>query len=138
MVIVKLSICFLLLMPPLIIMFENPNFTKISSIFELNFAMTIKIIITFSKKLSFFQILISAIFINIFECYFIKNYYTKNDSLGLEIKDKKLRKINQFKFNIKFLIIGFIINSIWFAKIFENLEFYIFDESKKLNFILLN
>ena len=121
-------------MPPLIIMFENPNFTKISSIFELNFAMTIKIIITFSKKLSFFQILISAIFINLLECYFIKNYYTKNDSLGLEIKDKKLRKINQFKFNLKFLIIGFIINSIWFAKIFENLEFYIFDESKKLIF----
>lgn len=120
----------LLLMPPLIILFENPHFTRVNSIFEMKNLMTIKMFVVLNKNLSFFEILISSLLITIFESFFIKKYYIKSDLLGIEIKDKKLRKINQFKINFKFLLWGHIISTIWFSLIFNKLEFQIFDESK--------
>jgi len=120
----------LLLMPPLIMLFENANFTSVSSLFEMKNFLTIKTLLIFNKNLNFFEILITAVLINIFEVYFIKKYYIKSDLLGIEIKDKKLRKINQFKLNFHFLLYGYVLSSLWFSFIINKLEFYVFDESK--------
>jgi hypothetical protein len=117
-------------MPPLVIIFENPIFLKVSSIFETRNFITIKLLILFNKNFNFLEILVTSIVLNIFECFFIKKYYIKNNLMGIEIKDKKLRKINQFKMNFKLLISGYLIATLWFSFVFNKLEFYFFDQSK--------
>ena len=117
-------------MPPLVIMFENSNFLKVSSIFETRNFISIKLLLVFNKNLSFLEIIVTSLILNVFECYFIKKYYIKSNILGIEINDKKLRKINEFKMSFKFLVIGYLISTIWFSFIFDKLEFYFFDQSK--------
>jgi hypothetical protein len=124
----KLSISFIMVVPLMIILFENESYFKIASIYELRNIVMIKLLIMLNKNFSFIQIVISSLLINFFDCVFIKKYYFKDDILGIEIKDKKLRKMNQFKFSYKFLICGYIVNTVWFAFLYSNLDFHLIDE----------
>ena len=93
-----------------------------------------KLLTILCKNLSFVKITLTAIIFNLFDVYFVKKCYISNDSLDdIEIKDKKIRKINQFRNNFKFLLFGYIINSLWFLFILENLNFHIFDNCKIFN-----
>ena len=67
-----------------------------------------------------------------FNSIIVKKFYKDSEFLGDDLKNSKLRKLNIFKFYSNFLIAGYLINSLWFAYINDKLEFYFFDESKKL------
>ena len=64
-----------------------------------------------------------------FECYFKKVVYLKNEFLGSEITNKNLRRINEFKFNFKLLSSGFLISTMWFYLICDRLQFHLIDDS---------
>ena len=105
---------------------------KIDSFFELSTIFTIKAFLIFHKSLNYMEILVSALVMNLFDVLFMKKYYINNEeSLSEETKDKNIRKLNQFRFNLKFLLIGFVVNSLWFLFITNNLRFHVFDESIK-------
>jgi len=118
-----------MILPFLIILVENPNIGSLSSLFEMKILFTLKIIVLFKKQMNFAEQFISSLIINIFDCYFIKNFHLKDNSLGTEIKNKILRKVNYFKFNLRFLIWGYIISGFWFYLIRDKLEFEIIDDS---------
>lgn len=104
---------------------------KIDSYFELSTIVTMKAFLIFNKSLNYIEILVSAIMLNLFDVFFIKKYYiNQNESLSEETKDKNIRKLNQFRFNFKFLLIGLVINALWFLLISSNLKFHVIDESK--------
>ncbi len=106
---------------------------KIDTFFELSTIVTIKAFLIFNRYLTFIEILVSAFVLNLFDVFFMKKYYIESDdSLSEETKDKNIRKLNQFRFNFKFLLIGFMINCLWFLIISNNLRFQFMDESKNL------
>ena len=116
-------------MPFLIILLENPSIAYLSSIFEMRILITLKLFIILNKKMNFFQLLISSIIVNMFECYFKKVVYLKNDLLGAELTDKNLRRTKEFRFNFKLLSLGFLISTCWFYLICDRLEFHFIDDS---------
>lgn len=112
----------------LILIIENPSLGNVSSLFEMKNFIVIKLFLIFQKNLNFVELIISSFLLNLSNTYFTKKYYINSNLLGIEIKDKSLRKISQFKINLNFLIGCFIINNIWFSLIFDKLNFFIFDE----------
>jgi len=128
-----LAINFIFTVPLLVFLIENEKFLKIDSFFELSTIITIKLLLIFNKSLNFLEVLTSAILLNLFDIFFTKKYYLNNDeSLSEETKDKNIRKLNQFRFNFKFLLTGYIINGLWFLMISNNLRFHFLDESNLL------
>ena len=128
-----MAINFIFTVPLLVFLIENEKFLKIDSFFELSTIITIKLLLIFNKSLNFLEVLTSAILLNLFDIFFTKKYYLNNDeSLSEETKDKNIRKLNQFRFNFKFLLTGFIINGLWFLTISNNLRFHFLDESNLL------
>jgi hypothetical protein len=118
-----------MIVPLMIILFENDSYFKIASIFEFRNLVLIKLIIVLNKNLNYVHIVTASFLLNYFDSILIKQYYMKDDILGIEIKDKNLRKMNQFKFYYKFLICGYFINTVWFSYLYEKLDFNIIDES---------
>lgn len=130
---------FIFLVPIFIFLIESENFLKVDSFFELSTLLTIKFLLVFNKTMNFYQIFFSSIFLNLFDIYFMKKYYciSNNDSLEQETKNKNIRKLNEFIFNFKFLMIGYFTNFLWFLYISKNLRFFVFDESKIIYIILI-
>jgi hypothetical protein len=127
---VKLSINFILTLPIVIILIENPDFAKITSLYEVKNLLAIKLLLVLNMKMNFFEIFISGLSINFIETYFVKKYYMGEHSLGIEIKDKNYKREDVFKNNYLILYLGSIINTLWFVYNYEKLEFHLFDEGR--------
>ena len=92
--------------------------------------ITIKMLLLFNKSMNYFHMVITAIIYNLFATVFIKKAYIRDESLGIEIKDKSLKRLNFFKTFFKYSIIGYIMNMFWFIYVYDRLEFYFLDDSK--------
>ncbi len=94
--------------------------------------ITVKILLLFSKKINYFEIIICAVVYNLFSSVFVKKVYIRDEILGFEIKDKRLKRLNLFKTFLNYSIIGYILNSILFLYMYNKLEFYFLDDGKLL------
>ena len=56
-----------------------------------------KILLLFSKTMNYFEIIICAVVFNLFSSVFVKKVYIRDEILGFEIKDKRLKRLNLFK-----------------------------------------
>ena len=128
--VLKLSIAIIFLVPLIILTIEYERFFQVCSLFEINSIIFIKILILFSVKLSYFDILIFNIILNGIYSYFIKKLYIHNEFLGVEIKDRKKLRINIFISNFKLLLFNYLLNTLYFIYLFyqKKLSFYLFDE----------
>ena len=128
--VLKLSIAIIFLVPLIILTIEYERFFQVCSLFEINSIIFIKILILFSVKLSYFDILIFNIILNGIYSYFIKKLYIHNEFLGVEIKDRKKLRTNVFISNFKLLLFNYLLNTLYFLFLFyqKKLSFYLFDE----------
>lgn len=130
----KFAVNFIFFIPIIIFFIENENFMRLQSYFEVSFICTMKLLLTFGKSLNYFEIILTAILLNLFEVRFIKNCYCRlndEDYLDQGKNNQKLLLINRFRFDFKFLVLGYLINAAWLLYISKRFNFLVFDESKK-------
>ena len=128
--VLKFSVSLIFLVPLVIIIIEYETFFKVCSLFEYNSLFLIKILVLFSSKFTFIDILIFNLFQNGIYSYFVKKLYIFNEYLGNEVKDRKILRVNIFISNFKLLLFGYFSNTLYLLYLFykEKLSFYLFNE----------
>ncbi len=128
--ILRFSVAIIFFVPLVIITIEYETFFKVCSLFEYNSLVLIKVLVLFSLKFSFIDILIFNLFQNGIYSYFVKKLYIFNEYLGNEVKDRKRLRVNIFISNFKVLLFGYFSNTVYLLYLFykDKLSFYLFNE----------
>lgn len=127
---IRASISLIFFIPCTIFFFENGEFMHLSSLFEISTLMIVKFLILFSNSMTYIDIIILALSLNVFEVKFIKQLYVNEEFLGNEIQNRSLCKVNIFKSNMIYLLIGYGVNSLILIIFYLNrkLSFQLFDD----------